>query len=89
MNNDLNRKLQNANAAEENSTFEIHQLQEKCEKHINMLEEKYQNLCTTYAETQSEIKYRVNEEIKDRNEEIGRMMEHGHLLIGEKAQLIH
>ncbi len=31
----------------------------------------------------------MSSEIKDRHEEIGRMMEHGHILIGEKAQLIH
>ena len=50
-----------------------------------MLEDKYQSLQSTYAETHSEIQNRVTQEIYDRKEEIGRMMEHGHILIGEKA----
>jgi hypothetical protein len=40
-------------------------------------------------ETQKETKLRVKSEIKDRSEEINRMLQHGHVLIQEKSKVLH
>lgn len=54
-----------------------------------MLETKYEELQNKYNETRSKIKTKLKEEHKDINEELNKMMFHGHILIEEKAHLIH
>ena len=54
-----------------------------------MLEDKYEELQAKHFETKNRIKSKLREEMKDINEEIGKMIHHGHVLIEERAHLIH
>ena len=61
----------------------------KCEQQIHLLETTYEDLESKHDSTKSRIRSKVQEEVKDMCDEIKKMMHHGHILIEEKAHLIH
>jgi ABC-type antimicrobial peptide transport system ATPase subunit len=63
-------------------------LQEKFSQQFIILNRKYEKVKDEYEENKLNLDNTVREQIRDRNEELQRMLTHSHVLIEEKSGLI-
>ena len=88
-NEELVRKVKNQNKELESQEAELEQFNQKCKNQIASVDFKLKTLQADYNDMRAKIKDSVRNEQAEVSNELGRMLQHGHVLMGEKANLIH